>query len=86
MVSICDNIKNGDPIEKAIRKATLMHISEENYKSNIIRRKAASWMRMTVETQVRWTANEQQLRDYFRRNRRDTNSPSQYENEAIMIE
>jgi len=50
MVSICDNIKKGDPIETAITKATLMHVSEENYKSNITRRKAASWMRMTEET------------------------------------
>jgi len=32
MVStICNNIKNGESVETAIKKATLMHVSQENY-------------------------------------------------------
>jgi len=82
----CENIKRGEPIEIAITKATLMHISEDNYASDIIRRKAASWMRMTEETKVRWTANEQRMRNYFRRCRRNTNPTSQNANETIEID
>jgi len=68
-----------------VRKADLAHQFWKGVKCD--KSHYTPWMRMTEETQVRWTAKEQQLRDYFRRNRRDTNSASQYdENEAIMIE
>jgi len=86
MVSICDDIKNGDQVETAIQKATLMHVSESNYISSIIRRKAASWMRMTEEIKARWEENERQLRRHFRRNRDTRNTVSQFENEIIAID
>jgi len=86
MVSICDNIKNGDQVETAIEKATLMHVSESNYTSDIIRRKAASWMRMTEEIKTRWEENERQLRRHFRRNRDTRSTSSQFENEMIVID
>ena len=85
MVSICDNIKNGDEVEIAIQKATLMHVSESNYTSSIIRRKAASLMRMTEQLKARWEENERQLRQYFRRNRDTRNTISQLENDIIEI-
>lgn len=86
MVSICDNIKKGDTVETAIEKATLMHISEENYVSSIIRRKAASWMRMGEEIQTRWIENERRLREYFRRNRQSTNLMLHHVHDTITIE
>jgi len=70
----------------AIEKATLMYISEANYTSSTIRRKAASWMRITEEIQERWIENERLLRDYFRRNRGNTDPSSQHDNGAITIE
>ena len=46
MVSICKRIRLGNPIEYAVEKATLIQISESDYKSEMIRHTAASWMRM----------------------------------------
>jgi len=73
MINICNHLRNGESVETAVTKASLMHISESNYDPVRIRQKAASWMRMASEDHVRWVEQEQQMRNYLRNNRgRDT--------------
>ena len=88
MVSICENLKTDKPIDIAIAKASLMHISEMHYAPELIRQTAASWMRMTEDTRVRWEMREMELRLYFRnrnniKNRKETNNVAI---ETIMID
>jgi len=46
-----------------------MHISEADYDTPTIRRKAASWMRMSNEDHIKWTEQEQHFREYLRNSR-----------------
>jgi len=82
MVSICDQLKLGNTIDVAIMKASLMHISEESYKSEIIRRTAASWMRMKDDILNNWKKQEEELRRFFR-NRKTTSKKVSHSNNSI---
>lgn len=82
MVSICDQLKLGNTIDVAIMKASLMHISEESYKSEIIRRTAASWMRMKDDVLNNWKKQEEELRRFFR-NRKTTSKKVNHSTNSI---
>lgn len=90
MIDICHHLGNGKPIETAVEKASLLHISEADYDTTEIRRKAASWMRMTNEDHIKWVAQEQHFRECLRNSRIRDNIPGNASNrdntEIITIE
>lgn len=73
MINTCYHLGNGETIETAVEKASLIHISDVDYDPTKIRRKAASWMRMSEENHIRWMEQEQLLRDYLRNRRTRVN-------------
>jgi len=69
MIDICHHLGNGKSIETAVEKASLLHISEADYDTTKIRQKNASWMRMSDEDHIKWTEQEQHVREYLRNSR-----------------
>jgi len=70
MVSIVNNLAEGLSVEDAVKKATLMHVTEMDYDSKRIRQSAAKYLRLTEDGIQRDRAREQSMRKCIREIRR----------------
>jgi len=91
MVSLCQALVQGDPIEEAVAKSSGNSGNRQSLNSEEVRRKAVEWVKETGSTSTKYERQEAEIRKYLRKRRknqrRNLTSTNQHDDDGkIYIE